>query len=236
MRLADLKVGDWVAVPNPDVRNPVDRARGGINALPAQVMKIGKFRFSRATNCAPGEIVEDNFRMTIVVRVLHAYGTFPDDNERRAMLGGYYGATISMAAPGMPQGLPLKSKKLKWTTQIVEPGKISRPWDQFVREAEEWQFAVSEVAAFTERRNVLVQEIRDLLSDNGVEPTLISGTKTEVRVKENGELLIAWRQDCNYNVSKIAAPKRPTTDVAKRLAALEKELVDVIQRLECKVQ
>lgn len=156
MKLSDLTLGMWVAVPHDQPGKAM--AKEGRNALPAQVVGVGKYRISRLSRCNP-IITDDGYRTTVHLRVLDPQTTWPDFEVRRERLNSRYwghGGLLPADFPGLPEGPKLTSKKLHWVEDVMDASRIAMPWSQFITEVSEHRLFELETEGYQQRRSEII--------------------------------------------------------------------------------
>lgn len=189
MKTVDIKVGDVYAIVSSAqdgepfnttnrrwMRNSGRRGRPtktevheGIEAAPARVLTIGKFRRRRAGAC-DWEITEDHYMTTVKVAVVDVVATLGLPMVTNRMMINRKELPAGDARIGYRDGLKLTSKKIVWKEEVVNAADVVMPWDAFILRTEERSMAVFERQAQLARLEEVDNQIKALafkLVENG---------------------------------------------------------------------
>lgn len=161
MKITDLQTGKFYAVPlstvglsrtnhgyRPKVVGTAKDVSEGNLAAPIRVIAVGKFRWQRQGACG-SVVVEDHYETTVHAETLDFSQL---DYKQRGHIN---------TAPGMPASkVKLTDRSLKWREVIIRAGSISMPWDAFMKRYEENRLAGLEMQAYTEKHELLVDELK----------------------------------------------------------------------------
>lgn len=249
MKAVDLKVGDMYAIvssaQNGEPYNTTKRPRSygtyrakrptkadvhsGIEAAPAKVLAVGKFRRRRVGGCE-WEITDDHYMTTVKVAVVDVAATLQlptylnGQLDRKALPTGD-------AMIGYPAGLKLNSKKIVWTEGVVNAADIVMPWSDFLIRREEHAMEVFERKAQVTRLEEVDRQIKELsfklVANGGLMTDHESVTvKTEmVSVYENGAT--------RYTGVKRTQSRVYPIDGILQLEPLLAEMDELVRRLSC---
>jgi hypothetical protein len=250
MKTVDIKVGDVYAIvssaqdgePFNTTNRRWNRSNGrrarptktevheGIEAAPARVLAIGKFRKRRVGSC-DWEIVNDHYMTTVKVAVVDVVATLGLPMIVGRMSINRKELPTGDGRIGYRDGLPLKSKKIVWKEEVVNAADVVMPWDAFILRAEERSMAVFERKAQLARLEELDGQIKALafkLVENGglmSDPASVS-MKVEMVVEYgNG--------GTKYTGVKRTQSRTFPIDGIPQLQPLLSEYDELVRRLNC---
>jgi hypothetical protein len=207
----------------------VEAVREGISAAPARIIDVGKWRAQRQGACDV-EYINDGFTAAALVDVVDIKATFPKDGGQYGEWGQKYGDPTMVDRPGMPDGLKLTSKRVKWKRSVVPLTSLIYPWDHFLKLREERLFAQAEYAEYRRRNEVVLRELGELLAP--VAAALPAGSKYSFDNLDVGRF--RWSYDVTLNVPKLVESGALNGSTAK-VKALYDEHVFLVGKLACRI-
>lgn len=250
MKTVDIKVGDLYAIVSSaqdgEPFNTTNRRRNrsggrrarptktevheGIEAAPARVLAIGKFRKRRAGSC-DWEIVDDHYMTTVKVTVVDVVATLGLPMLSNRMMVNRKQLPTGDARIGYNDGLKLTSKKIVWKEDVVNAADIVMPWDAFIIRTEERSMAVFERQAQVARLEELDRQIKELafklVQNGGVMSDPLSITSKLDLVAEYSNGITTY-----VGVKRTQSRQYPIAHMPQ-LEPLLSEYNELVRRLSC---